>query len=70
MADSTEAMVRTYLAQTVGEVDFLSEAIGRGQFDLSDQESREFVGRLLVGQVRALYYLASQVDELKADAPR
>jgi hypothetical protein len=50
----------------VGEVDFLNEAVGRKRFDLSEPDSLEFVGRLVVGQVRALYYLASEIDDLKA----
>ena len=66
MAGSTEAMVRTFLAQTVGEVDFLNEAVGRERFDLSEPDSLEFVGRLVAGQVRALYYLAGEIDDLKA----
>jgi hypothetical protein len=44
----------------------LDAAVERGRFDLSDDESREFVERLLVGQIHALYYLAEQIDELKA----
>jgi hypothetical protein len=65
---STETIIRTYFAQTIGEVDFLEQSIKDGRFDLSDQGSLEFVGRLLVGQVRALYYLAGQIDDLKASA--
>ena len=50
----------------VGETERLEEAMSMGRFDLSDDESLEFVGRLMVGQIRAMRYLAGQLDELKA----
>lgn len=65
----TESMVRTMLAQTVGDVDFLEQSVEvQRRFDLSNEETSEFVGRLLAGEVRALLFLASELDELKAAA--
>jgi len=62
----TPGIVRSLLAQSVREVDCLADAVGKGRFDLAEQETYEFVERLLAGQVRALYYLAGQIDDLQA----
>jgi hypothetical protein len=61
----TEATVKSFLAQTVGETQTLEKAIEQRRFDLSDPETLSFVGQLLVGQVRALQYLAKQIDDLQ-----
>ena len=62
----TVGIVRSLCAQSVQEADFLARALEEGRFDLSEQETLEFVGGLLAGQMRALYYLAGVVDDLQA----
>jgi hypothetical protein len=65
-----EAMVKTMLSQSIGETAFLEKALEQRRFDLSEQETLEFVGRLIASQVRALYYLAGQIDDLQAAVSR
>jgi hypothetical protein len=63
---ATEAIIKSMLAQMIGEVEFLDKAVDARRFDLSDSETLAFVGRLLADQIRALYYLAGEIDDLKA----
>jgi hypothetical protein len=63
---TTESRVKGFFAQTTGETNALARAAEVRRLDLSDPETLEWAGRILLGQARAIQHLAREIDDLKA----
>ena len=62
----TESRVKGFFAQTTGATTALERAAEVRRLDLSDPETLEWAGRILLGQTRAIQHLAREIDNLKA----
>jgi hypothetical protein len=65
LAGTTESRVKGFFAQTTGATNALERAVEVRRLDLSDPETLEWAGRILLGQTRAIQHLAREIDLLK-----
>ena len=66
MPDVTESKVTGFLGQANGEVNALERAAEVRWLDLSDPATLAWAGNIFIAQLRAIQYLACEIDKLKA----
>jgi hypothetical protein len=66
LPDATELKVMGFFGQADGETNALERAAEVRRLDLSDPTTLAWAGNILIAQVRAIQYLAREIDKLKA----
>lgn len=67
MEGATAMIVRTFYGQSIAEVEEMEHVRLTRMLDLSSDRGLELAARILSAQIRAIDYLAEQVDELRKE---